>query len=107
MTAVIDTFPAAAPIEKAPLERYVAPKKPSLVGLTRAELADALAHVGVPEKQRKMRVQQLWHWIYFRGFTAFEAMTTVSKELRAALAERFTLERSAQRVLASYRGLIG
>jgi 23S rRNA (adenine2503-C2)-methyltransferase len=93
MTAVIDTFPAAAPIEKAPLERYVAPKKPSLVGLTRAELADALAHVGVPEKQRKMRVQQLWHWIYFRGFTAFEAMTTVSKELRAALAERFTLDR--------------
>jgi 23S rRNA (adenine2503-C2)-methyltransferase len=83
----------AAPIEKAPLERYVAPKKPSLVGLTRAELADALARVGVPENQRKMRVQQLWHWIYFRGFTAFEAMTSVSKELRAALAEHFTLDR--------------
>jgi 23S rRNA (adenine2503-C2)-methyltransferase len=92
MTAV-ETFAPAAPIEKAPLERYVAPKKPSLIGLTRAELAHALARLGVPENQRKMRVQQLWHWIYFRGFTSFEAMTSVSKELRAALAERFTLDR--------------
>jgi 23S rRNA (adenine2503-C2)-methyltransferase len=83
----------AAPIEKAPLERYVAPNKPSLIGLTRAELAEALAAAGVPERQRKMRVQQLWHWIYFRGFSAFDAMTSVSKDLRAGLAERFTLER--------------
>jgi len=36
-----------------------------------------------------MRVQQLWHWIYFRGFTEFDAMTSVSKELRAALAGAF------------------
>jgi 23S rRNA (adenine2503-C2)-methyltransferase len=49
--------------------------------------------VGVPEAQRKMRVQQLWHWIYFRGFTSFEEMTSVSKELRNTLAERFTLAR--------------
>ena len=80
-------------VEKAPLERYVAPEKPSLVGLTRAQLADALGEVGVPEAQRKMRVQQLWHWIYFRGFTSFDEMTSVSKELRAALAGRFTLAR--------------
>jgi 23S rRNA (adenine2503-C2)-methyltransferase len=84
---------AAAPIEKVALERYVAPTKPSLVGLTRAQLADALGSAGVPESQRKMRVQQLWHWIYFRGFTSFDAMTSVSKELRAALAGHFTLER--------------
>ena len=84
---------AATPIEKSPLERYVAPTKPSLVRLTRAELGDALGSVGVPATQRKMRVQQLWHWIYFRGFTSFDAMTSVSKDLRAALAERFTLER--------------
>ena len=40
-----------------------------------------------------MRVQQLWHWIYFRGLTSFDAMTSVSKELRAVLAEHFTLAR--------------
>ena len=80
-------------IEKTPLERYVAPEKPSLVGYTRAQLSDALGLVSVPEAQRKMRVQQLWHWIYFRGLTSFEEMTSVSKELRGALAERFTLAR--------------
>ena len=80
-------------VEKTPLERYVAPAKPSLLGLSRAELADALADIGVPPAQRKMRVQQLWHWIYFRGFTEFDAMTSMGKDLRAALAERFTLAR--------------
>ena len=80
-------------IEKTPLERYVAPEKPSLIGLTRAQLSDALGSVGVPDAQRKMRVPQLWHWMYFRGFTSFEEMTSVSKEMRSALAERFTLAR--------------
>ncbi len=83
----------AAFVEKTPLERYVTPDKPSLVGLTRAQLTAVLGAIGVPEAQRKMRVQQLWHWIYFRGLTSFDAMTSVSKELRAALSERFTLER--------------
>jgi len=90
MTLQLETTPF---LEKAPLERYVAPEKPSLIGLTRAELAEALGTLGVPEAQRKMRVQQLWHWLYFRGLTSFDAMTSVSKELRAALAQNFTLER--------------
>jgi 23S rRNA (adenine2503-C2)-methyltransferase len=80
-------------VEKIPLERYVAPERPSLVGLTRAQLADALGSFGVPQTQIKMRVQQLWHWIYFRGVTSFDEMSSVSKDLRVALAERFTLAR--------------
>src|SRR6187399_587964 len=87
------TLQSAEAIEKTPLERYVAPEKPSLVGMTRLELATALGSLGVPDAQRKMRVQQLWHWIYFRGFTSFEVMTSVSRELRATLAEHFTLAR--------------
>ena len=92
---LLETHTAPIPgfVEKAPLERYVAPERPSLVGLSRAQLSDALGTLGVPEGQRKMRVQQLWHWIYFRGFTAFDDMTSVSKDLRAKLAERFTLDR--------------
>jgi 23S rRNA (adenine2503-C2)-methyltransferase len=90
MTMQLET---TAAIEKTPLERYVAPEKPSLIGLSRGELADALGKIGVPEAQHKMRVQQLWHWIYFRGFTDFDAMTSVSKELRASLAQHFTLAR--------------
>jgi 23S rRNA (adenine2503-C2)-methyltransferase len=82
-----------APIEKTPLERYIAPKKPSLVGMSRAALADALGDLGVPERERKMRVQQLWHWLYVRGVTSFDVMTSVSKGLRARLDENFTLAR--------------
>ena len=94
MTTTIEIAPASAPfVEKTPLERYVAPDKPSLVGLTRAQLGAVLGAIGVPEAQRKMRVQQLWHWIYFRGFTEFDLMTSLSKDLRAALAEKFTLAR--------------
>src|ERR1700693_4871385 len=90
MTLQLET---AGFVEKAPLERYVAPDNPSLVGLTRAQLAALLGAVGVPEAQRKMRVQQLWHWIYCRGFTEFDQMTSLSKELRATLAGSFTLAR--------------
>jgi 23S rRNA (adenine2503-C2)-methyltransferase len=94
MTTTVDAAPVAAPfVEKAPLERYVAPARPSLVGMTRAELAEALGEIAVPQAQRKMRVQQLWHWIYFRGLRSFDGMTSVSKDVRAALEQRFTLER--------------
>src|SRR3974390_3065552 len=91
MEATTEIAPAF--VEKTPLERYDAPDKPSLVGLTRAQLAKLLDAIGVPETQCKMRVQQLWHWIYFRGFTEFDQMSSLSKELRAKLAEQFTLER--------------
>ena len=82
-------------IEKMPLERYVAPARPSLVGMTRQQLADMLGDLGVPAAQRGMRVQQLWHWIYLRGAQVFDEMTSVSKELRGALDQRFTLARPA------------
>ncbi len=84
---------SAACIERRPIERYVAPAKPSLVGLSRAALAEALGAAGVPERQRRMRVQQIWHWLYVRGAQDFDEMTTLSKDLRAELARRFTLAR--------------
>jgi len=65
----------------------------SLAGLGREGLRAALAGIGVPDKHLKMRVGQLWSWIYVRGATAFEAMSDVSKELRAALASTYSLER--------------
>ena len=85
--------PHTSVLEKTPLERYVAPERPSLIGLSRAGLGEALAGIGVPPAQVKMRVQQLWHWIYLRGAQEFDQMTSVSKELRASLAQHFTLAR--------------
>ena len=70
-----------------------ADNKPSLAGLDRAALAKALAATGVPADESRMRVSQLWHWLYFRGARDFAAMTSVSKTLRSALAERYTLAR--------------
>ncbi|MHB0772262.1 dual-specificity RNA methyltransferase RlmN [Bradyrhizobium sp. 5.13L] len=80
-------------VEKTPLETYVPPAKPSLIGLSRTELADCLGEIGVAPAQRKMRVQQLWHWIYFRGAQSFEEMTSISKGIRAELAQHFTVDR--------------
>jgi 23S rRNA (adenine2503-C2)-methyltransferase len=94
MTTILDSKPAPRGfVEKTALETYVPPAKPSLIGLSREALADALGTIGVPEKQRRMRVQQLWNWIYIRGVMRFDEMTSVSKELRAALERRFTLDR--------------
>jgi 23S rRNA (adenine2503-C2)-methyltransferase len=83
----------AAPLEKTPLETYVPPAKPSLIGLSRAELAELLGEIGVAPAQRKMRVQQLWHWLYFRGAQSFDDMTSISKGIRAELAQHFTVDR--------------
>jgi len=80
-------------VEKTPLESYVPPAKPSLIGLSRAELAERLGEIGVAPAQRKMRVQQIWHWIYFRGAKGFDEMTSVSKDTRMKLAEHFTVDR--------------
>jgi 23S rRNA (adenine2503-C2)-methyltransferase len=84
---------ANAPLEKIALESYVPPAKPSLVGLSRAEIADRLGAIGVAPAQRKMRVQQLWHWIYVRGAQRFDQMTSISKEMRAQLEQHFTVAR--------------
>jgi 23S rRNA (adenine2503-C2)-methyltransferase len=71
-----------------------APGPQSLAGMTRAQLRDALiAHAGVDETKAKMRADQLWRWIYHYGVTDFDAMTNVSKDLRAALKNCFTLSR--------------
>src|SRR3977135_3579040 len=84
---------ANAPLEKIALETYVPPAKPSLVGLSRAEIAEQLGAIGVAPAQRKMRVQQLWHWVYVRGAKNFDEMTSISREMRAQLDSHFTVAR--------------
>lgn len=67
--------------------------KPTLAGLSRERLQQSLIGAGVPEKQSRMRVNQLWRWLYVSGVTRFDDMTDVSKDLRAQLADQFTLDR--------------
>ena len=63
----------------------------NLVGLTRDALREALITAGTPEKQVKMRLGQLWPWIYEKGVRDFEKMTNLSKDYRAFLAEHFVI----------------
>ncbi|MDF3349796.1 23S rRNA (adenine(2503)-C(2))-methyltransferase RlmN [Sulfitobacter sp. KE34] len=64
----------------------------NLVGLTRDAMRDALIAHGTPEKQAKMRVGQIWQWIYQWGVRDFDAMTNLAKGYRAQLAEKFVIE---------------
>ncbi|WP_238365604.1 23S rRNA (adenine(2503)-C(2))-methyltransferase RlmN [Mesobacterium pallidum] len=64
----------------------------NIVGLTRDQLRDALIAAGTPEKQAKMRLNQLWQWVYHWGVRDFDAMTNLAKAYRALLAEHFVIE---------------
>ncbi|NRG17108.1 23S rRNA (adenine(2503)-C(2))-methyltransferase RlmN [Rhizobiales bacterium] len=85
--------PLAEAVASAARETTGVQEKPSLVGMDREDLAQALKDIGVAEKQARMRVSQLWHWLYVRGVSDFSGMTNVSKELRAKLAENFSIAR--------------
>ncbi len=66
---------------------------PNLVGMTREALRAALSEIGIPEKQLKMRVGQIWQWLYVKGATSFDQMTTLSKDIRSNLAATYVIER--------------
>lgn len=83
----LDDVPPSAAVDAVPAART------SLIGLTRDELADHMRLMDVPEKAVRMRVSQLWNWIYLRGATSFDVMTTIGKDLRGKLDEHFNLAR--------------
>ncbi|UWR60733.1 23S rRNA (adenine(2503)-C(2))-methyltransferase RlmN [Phaeobacter inhibens] len=65
--------------------------KINLVGLTRDQLRETLIAHGTPEKQAKMRVGQIWQWIYQWGKRDFAEMTNLAKAYRADLDEHFEI----------------
>ena len=86
MTNVSTTAPMAPPAAGGKLA-------PSLVGLSRPELRDAMAGLDVPERQQNMRVRQLWKWMYNRGVSGFEEMSDLGKDLRARLIDGHNIAR--------------
>ena len=83
-------------IDPVPVPRAL-PARPDgridLVGLTKAELREAVVEAGVPERQAKMRASQIWGWIYNRGVTDFASMTDIARDTQALLAEKFVVGR--------------
>ncbi|TCJ37114.1 23S rRNA (adenine(2503)-C(2))-methyltransferase RlmN [Parafrankia sp. BMG5.11] len=64
-----------------------------LLGLPRERIAIFLAEAGLDDKAAKLRSRQVFHWIYHRGVSDFEAMTDIAKTMRPWLAERFVIGR--------------
>ncbi|HQT83846.1 MULTISPECIES: 23S rRNA (adenine(2503)-C(2))-methyltransferase RlmN [Acidiphilium] len=73
----------------APPPALLADGRRDLVGLSRAELGEAVASIG----EAAFRAKQLWHWIYHQGVTDFAAMANIAKPLREKLAEHFVIGR--------------
>jgi 23S rRNA (adenine2503-C2)-methyltransferase len=86
MVLVLDTTPVSLPLVGSDL-------LPTLAGQGYAGLRSALGEIGVPEKQIRMRSEQLWSWLYVRGITSFDSMTDVSKDLRRRLSTAYSLSR--------------
>ncbi|AXQ92370.1 23S rRNA (adenine(2503)-C(2))-methyltransferase RlmN [Cereibacter azotoformans] len=63
----------------------------NIVGLTREELMAALLAAGTPERQARMRMGQVWQWVYHWGVRDFAQMTNLAKDYRALLAEHFAI----------------
>ncbi|MCW8306691.1 23S rRNA (adenine(2503)-C(2))-methyltransferase RlmN [Acidiphilium sp. PA] len=75
----------------APPPALLADGRRDLVGLSRAELGEAVASIG----EAAFRAKQLWHWIYHQGVTDFAAMVNIAKPLREKLAAHFVIGRPA------------
>ena len=83
-------------INPVPVPRDVTPRtdgRIDLLGLTRPRIAQLFAEAGLDTKAAKLRAKQVFHWLYHRGVTGFDAMTDIAKTMRPWLAERFVIGR--------------
>ena len=67
--------------------------KRSLMGLPREQLSEALNVLDIPERQKNMRLNQVWGWLYNKGSKSIDEMTTLSIDLRRELEDHFDLSR--------------
>ena len=64
----------------------------NLIGMSRTIMHEKLLEIGTPEKQVKMRVGQIWQWIYQKGARNFSQMTNLSKQYRELLSNNLTID---------------
>ena len=89
-------MPIPGPIDPVPVARAITPRadgRTDLIGLTRPQIAALFEEAGLDAKQARLRAKQVFHWLYHRGVTGFEAMTDIAKTMRPWLAERFVIGR--------------
>ncbi len=79
-----------------PVARDITPRsdgRVDLIGLPRPRIRELFEEAGLDPRQAKLRAKQVFHWLYHRGVTEFEAMTDIAKTMRPWLAERFVIGR--------------
>ena len=74
------------------IPRTLPPGPINLIGMSRTIMHEKLLEVGTPEKQVKMRVGQIWQWIYQKGARNFSQMTNLSKQYRELLSNNLTID---------------
>jgi 23S rRNA (adenine2503-C2)-methyltransferase len=83
-------------VDPVPAARDITPRadgRIDLIGLPRPRIRELFAAAGLDDKAAKLRAKQVFHWLYHRGVTDFEAMTDIAKSMRPWLAERFVIGR--------------
>lgn len=83
-------------VDPVPAARDITPRadgRVDLIGLPRPRIRELFEEAGLDAKQAKLRAKQVFHWLYHRGVTDFEAMTDIAKPMRPWLAERFVIGR--------------
>ncbi len=89
-------MPIPGHVDPVTVARDITPREDGrvdLIGLPRARIAELFEAAGLDAKQAKLRAKQVFHWLYHRGATGFEAMTDIAKTMRPWLAERFVIGR--------------
>ncbi|WP_420606410.1 23S rRNA (adenine(2503)-C(2))-methyltransferase RlmN [Novosphingopyxis sp.] len=93
---MITSMPIAGHFDPVPVPRAITPRadgRLDLMGLSTPQIRALLAEAGLDAKAAKLRAKQLFHWIYHRGVTGFDAMTDIAKTMRPWLADRFVIGR--------------
>ena len=83
-------------VDPVPVARDITPRadgRVDLIGLPKDRIHELFEEAGLEPKQAKLRSKQVFHWLYHRGVTEFEAMTDIAKTMRPWLAERFVIGR--------------
>ena len=79
-----------------PVARDITPRadgRIDLLGLPKVRIRDLFEEAGLDAKQAKLRSKQVYHWLYHRGVTDFDAMTDIAKPMRPWLEQRFIVGR--------------
>ncbi|MFN4038502.1 MAG: 23S rRNA (adenine(2503)-C(2))-methyltransferase RlmN [Erythrobacter sp.] len=83
-------------VDPVPAARDITPRadgRVDLIGLPRPRIRELFEEAGLDAKQAKLRAKQVFHWLYHRGVTSFDAMTDIAKTMRPWLSERFVIGR--------------